>query len=159
MPKNWYFRTMMLEKTLKSPLDSKEIKPVNPKENPPWIFIGRTDAEAEAPILWSLDVKSQLIGKDSNARKDWGQELKRVIEDEVVGWHHWFNGHESEQTQGHSEGQESLACCSPWGHKESDTTEQLNNNLTLGRVTSFYGLFFPLQSLVFFCHFSSQIPG
>ena len=113
----------------------------------------------EAPILWSLDVKSQLIGKDSNARKDWGQELKRVIEDEVVGWHHWFNGHESEQTQGHSEGQESLACCSPWGHKESDTTEQLNNNLTLGRVTSFYGLFFPLQSLVFFCHFSSQIPG
>ena len=113
----------------------------------------------EAPILWSLDVKSQLIGKDSNARKDWGQELKRVIEDEVVGWHHWFNGHESEQTQGHSEGQESLACCSPWGHKESDTTEQLNNNLTLGRVTSFYGLFFPLQSLVFFCHFSSQRPG
>ena len=77
----------------------------------------------------------------------------------MVGWHHRLNGHKFEQTPRDSEGQESLACCSPWGHKESDTTEQLNNNLTLGRVTSFYGLFFPLQSLVFFCHFSSQIPG
>ena len=95
-----------------------------------WISIGKTVAEAEAPILWPPDVKSWLIGKDSDAGKDWGQEEKGVSEDEMVGWHHWLNGHEFEQTLGDSEGQGSLACCRPWGHKESDITEWLNSNST-----------------------------
>ena len=99
----------------------KEIKPVNPKGNQPWIFIGRTDAEAEASILGPSDAKSQLIGKDLDAGKNWGQEEKKVTEDEMVGWHYQLNGHEFEQTPGDSEGQGSLVCCSPWGHKESDT--------------------------------------
>ena len=86
----------MLEKTLESPLDSQEIKPVTPKVNQPWIFIGRT--EAEAPIIWPPDAKNQLIGKDPDAGKHWGQEEKKATEDEMVGWHHWLNGHESEQT-------------------------------------------------------------
>ena len=90
--------TVVLEKTLESPLDSKEIQPVNPKGNQPWVFIGRTDAEAEAPILWPLDGKNQLIGKDPGAGKDWGQEEKGMAEDEMLGWHHQFNGLESEQT-------------------------------------------------------------
>ena len=97
MPKNWCFWTVVLEKTLESPLNCKEIKPVNPRGNQPWIFIGRTDAEAETTILWPPDVKSQLIGKDPDAGKDWRQE-KGTVEDEIVGWHHWFNGHEFEQT-------------------------------------------------------------
>ena len=96
--KNWYFRTVVLEKTLKSPLDGKKIKPVNPKGNHPWIFVGRTDVEAEASILWPLDAKSQLIAKDPDAEKDWRQEEEEVAEDEMVGWHHWFNGYEFEQT-------------------------------------------------------------
>ena len=104
-----------------SPLDSKEIKPVNSKGNQPWIFIGRTDAEAEAPKLWPPDAKSWLIGKDPNAGKDWGQEEKGMTEDEIVRWHHRRNGHEFEQTLGDNEGQGSLACCSPWAHKELDT--------------------------------------
>ena len=124
--KNLCFRTVMLEKTLGSPLDSKEIKPVNPKGNQPWIFIRRTEAEAAAPILWPPDAKIWLIGKDPDAGKDWGQE-KRVTEYEMVGWHHWLNGHVFEQTQGDSEGQGSLAFCIPWGHKELDMTEWLNN--------------------------------
>ena len=103
-PKNWYFQTIVLEKTLKSPLDSQEIKLVNPKRNQPWIFIGRTDAEAEAPILWSLDVKSRLIRKDPDAGKDWRQEDKGAIEDEMVRWHHQLNRHEFQQTPGDSEG-------------------------------------------------------
>ena len=106
VPKNWCFWTVVLEKTLESPLDCKEIKPVNPKGNQPWIFIGRTDVEVEAPILWSCVAKSWLIGKDSNAEKIWGQEEKGMTEDEVVGWHHWLNGHEFEQTQGDSDGEE-----------------------------------------------------
>ena len=117
-PKNWCF--LIVQKTLESPLDRKEIKPVNPKENQPWIFIGRTDAEAEAPILWLADVKSWLIGKDPNAGKDWGQEEKGVTEDEMAGQHYWLNGHKFEYTQGDTEGQGSLACCSPWGPKELD---------------------------------------
>ena len=116
------FWTVMLEKTLESPLDFKEIKLVNPKGNQSWIFIGRTDAEAEAPTLWPPDVKSQLIRKDSDAGKDWEQEEKGATEDEMVGWHHWLNGHEFEQTPGDSEGQGSLACCSSWDHKVLDTT-------------------------------------
>ena len=113
---------MVLEKILQSPLDCKEIKLVNCKENQPWIFIGGTDAEAEAPILWPPDAKTWLFGKDPNAGKDWRQEEKQVTEDETVGWQDKLNGHEFEQIPGDSEGQESLMCCSPWGHKESDTT-------------------------------------
>ena len=101
-----------------SPLDCKETKPVTPKGNQPWIFIGRTDAEASK--LWPPDAKSWLTGKDSNAGKDWGQEEKGTTENDMVGWHHWLNGHEFEQTPGDSEEQGSLACCSPQGHKESD---------------------------------------
>ena len=126
--KNWCFWTVVLEKTLESPLDSKEIKPVNTKGNQPWIFIGRTDAEAEALVLWPPDVKSQLIGKDPNAGKEWGQEEKGITEDEMVGRHHRLEGHEFEQAPGDGEGQGGLACCSPCGHKELDTTEWLNNN-------------------------------
>ena len=125
--KNWCFQTAVLKTTLESPLDSKEIKPVNPKGNQPWIFIGRTDAEAETPVLWPPDMKSQLIRKDPDAGKDWRQEEKETTEDEMVGWHHWLNGHEFEQALGVGEGQGSLMCCSPWDCKESDVTEQLNN--------------------------------
>ena len=115
VPKNWCFWTVVLEKVLESPLDSKEIKPVNLKGNQPWILIGRTDAEA--PILWPPDVKNRLIGKDPDAGKDLGQEKKGITEDEMVGWHHWPNGHESVQILEDREGQRSLLCCSPWvGH-------------------------------------------
>ena len=93
-----------------------------------WIFIGVTDAKAEAPIFWPCDMKSQLIGKDLDPGKDWRQKEKGVSEDKMVKWHHWFNGHEFEQTPGNSGGQGSLVCCSPWGHKESNRTERLNNN-------------------------------
>ena len=127
MPKNWWFQIVVLEKTLESPLDSKEIKLVNPKGNQPWIFTGRTDAEA--PKLWQPDMKSWLTGKGPDAGKDWGQE---ETEDEMVWWHHWVNGHEFEQTLGDSEVPGNLSAaglyCSPWGCKESDTTERLNNN-------------------------------
>ena len=110
---------------LKSPMDSKEIKPVNPRENQPWIFIGRTDAEA--PILWPPDAKSRLIAKDPDAGKDLRQEEKGTTEDKMVEWHHQLNGHEFEQTLGDGEGQGRLVCYSPWGRKGSDTTERLNN--------------------------------
>ena len=115
---------MVLE-NFESPLDSKEIKPVNLKGNQPWIFIGRT--EAEAPILWPNNAESQLTGKVCDAGKNWGQEEKQTTEDERVEWPHQLNGHEFEQTLGDSEGQGSLVCCNPWGRKESDMTEQLNN--------------------------------
>ena len=116
--KNWCFVTMVLEKTLESPLDCKEIKPVNPKGNQSWIFIGRPDAWTETPILWPPDAKSWLIRKDPDAEKDWRQEERGMTEDKKVGWHHWLNGHEFEQTLGDGEGQRSVACYSPWGHKE-----------------------------------------
>ena len=109
-------------------LDSKGIKPVSPKGNQPWIVIGRTDVEAGAPILWPPVVKSWLIWKDPDAGKDWGQEEKGMTEDELVGWYHWLKGHEFEQTLGENEGQESLVCFSPWGHKESDRAWWLNNS-------------------------------
>ena len=118
--------TMVLEKTVESPLDCKEIQPVHPKGNQPWIFIVRTDADTETPILWPPDVKNWLIWKDPNAGKDWGQEEKGTTEDEMVGWHHWLDRHEFDQALGVGDGQGSLACCSPWGLKELDTTEQLN---------------------------------
>ena len=125
-PKNWCFWTVVLEKTLESPLNYKEMKPVNPKGNQSWIFIGRTDAKAETLVLWPRDVKNRLIRKDSDAGKDWRQEEKGMTEDEMVEWHHQLDGHEFEQAPGVGDGQGSLACCSSWGHKESDTTEWLN---------------------------------
>ena len=114
------------EESLESLLDCKEIKPVYPKGNQSWMFIGRTDVEAEAPILWPLDAKSWLIWKDPDAGKDWRREEKGTTEDEMVGWHHQLNGHEFEWTLGVGDGQGGLVCCSPWGRKESDMTEQLN---------------------------------
>ena len=117
VPKNWCFPTMVLEKTLESPLNSKEIKPVNPKGNQPRIFNGRTDAEAKALILWPHDAKSWFFGKDPDAGKDSGQEEKEVTEEEMVGWIHWLKGHEFEQTPGDREGQGTLECCSPWNRK------------------------------------------
>ena len=129
-PKNRCFWTVVLEKTLESPLDCKEIKLVSPKGNQSRIFIGKTDAKAEAPIIWPPDLKSWLTGKDPDAMKDWRQEEKGVTENEVIGWHHWINGHEYEQIPEYSEGQGSLECCSPWDHKESDMTELVNNNNT-----------------------------
>ena len=123
--KNWCFWSVVLEKTLESPLDCKEIQPVHPKGNQAWIVIGRTDVEAETPILWPPDVKSWFIWKCPDAGKDWRQE-DGTTKDEMVGWHHWLNGHECVQALGVGDGQGSLACCCPWGHKESDTTEWLS---------------------------------
>ena len=116
----------MLEKTLESSLDCKEIQPVHPKGNQSWIFIGRTDAEAETPMLWPADAKNWFIVKDPDAGKDWRQEEKGMTEDELFGWHHWLDAHEFEQAPKVGDGQRSLVCCSPWGCKESDTTEWLN---------------------------------
>ena len=121
--KNWYFWTVVLEKTLQSPLDSNEIKPVNPKGNQSWIFFGRTDAEAETPILWLPDVKNWLTGKDRDAGKDWRQEEKGTTEDKMVEWHHQLNGHEFKQAPGIGDGQRSLVCYSIWGLRELDMTE------------------------------------
>ena len=133
-PKSWCLRTAVPEKTPQSPLDSKEIKPVNLKGDQPWIFTGRTDAGAEAPVFWSSDVNRQLIGKVPEAGKDWGQKEKKLSEDEMAGWHHWCNEHELGQTLLDGKGQGGLACCSPWGHKELDMTGQLNkNNLNTGQ--------------------------
>ena len=126
--KNWCFWTVVLEKTLESPLNCKKIKPVNPKGNHSWIFIGNTDAEAEAPICWPPDAKSWPMGKDPDAGKDWRREEKGMTEEEMVGWHHWLNGHEFEQVLGDGEGQGSLVCSSPWGCKGSDMIEQLNSD-------------------------------
>ena len=125
-PKNWCFWTVVLEKTLESPLDWKEIQLGHPKGNQSWIFIGKTDAKAEAPIFWPPAVKNSLIRKDPDAGKDWGQEEKGTTEDEMAGWHHQLNGCEFEWTPGVGDGQGGLACCSSWGRKESDKTEWLN---------------------------------
>ena len=140
--KNLCFQTVMLDKTLERPLDCKEIKPVNPKGNQPWIFIGRTDAEVETPILWPPDAKSWLIGKDPDAGKDWKQEEKRATEVEMIGWHHQLNEHVFEQTPGNGEGQGSLEYCSPWGHRVGHNwaTEQQQHIL----------LFFCLSILLIF---------
>ena len=129
VPKNWCLQTVALEESLENHVDSKEIKPVYPKGNQPWIFIGRTDAET--PILWPPDTKSWLIGKDPDAGKDWGQEKKGATDDEMAAWHHRLSGHELELNLGDSKGQGSLACCSPWGCKELDMTEWLNNKTTV----------------------------
>ena len=123
-PKNWCFWTVVLEKTLESPLDCKEIQPVQPKGNQSWIFIGMSDGEAETPILWPPDVKNWLIWKYPDSDKDWRQEEKGMMEDQMVGWHHWLDGHElfcfffwHEFEQAPGNGQGSLASCSPWGRK------------------------------------------
>ena len=126
--KNWCFWTVVLEKTLESILDCKEIQPVHPKGDQPWVFIGRTDAEVAALILWLPDAKSWLIWKDPNAGKDWGQEEKGMREHEMIGWHHWLDGHGFGWTPGVGDGQGSLACCGSWCCKELDMIEQLNWN-------------------------------
>ena len=124
--KNWCFWTVVLEKTLESVLDCKEIQPVHPKGDQSWVFIGRTDVEAETPILWPPDVKNWLIWKDPDAGKDWRQEEKGMTQDKMVGWHHRLNGHGFGWTLGVGNRQGGLACCSPWGWKEWDTAERLN---------------------------------
>ena len=118
VPKNWCFWTVVLEKTLERPLDCKEIKLANPKRNQSWIFIGKSDVGAEAPILWPPDAISWFTGKDPDAGKDWRQEEKGMKEDEMAGWHHRLDGHEFEQALGVGDGQGRLVCCSPWGFKE-----------------------------------------
>ena len=125
-PKNWCFWTVVLEKTLESPLDCKEIQPVHPKGDQSWVFFGRTDAKAETPILWLPHAKSWLIGKDSDAGRDWGQEEKGTTEDEMAGWYHRLEGREFEWIPRVGDGQGGLVCCNSWGLKESDTTEWLN---------------------------------
>ena len=116
--KNWCFWTVVLEKTVENPLDFRKIQLVHPKGDQSWVFIGRTDAEAETPILWLPDVKNWLIGKDPDPGKDWRQEEKGTTEDEMAGWHHWLDGHESERTPGVGDGQGGLACWDSWGRKE-----------------------------------------
>ena len=124
--KNWCFSIVVLEKTLESPLNCREIQPVHPKGDQSWVFIGRTDAGAETPILWPHHAKSWLIGKDSDAGRHWGQEEKGIAEDEMAGWHHWLNAHGFGWTPEGGVRQGGLACCDSWGHKESDMTERLN---------------------------------
>ena len=125
-PKNWCFWTVVLDRTPESPLDCKEIQPDHPKGNQSWVFIGRSNVEAETPILCPPLAKSWLTGKDPDAGKDWGQEEKGMTEDKMVGWQNWLDGHESEQALGVGDGQGGLACCSSWSCKESDKTERLN---------------------------------
>ena len=138
--KDWCFQIVVLEKTLESPLDSKQIKSGDPEENQPWLFPGRTDGEAEAPILWPPDVENWPIGKDPDAGKDWGQKEKGETEDEMVGWHHWLSGHEFEQTLGDSGRERSLACCSPLGLKELGMTLWLNGNNKWSDILLYVGL-------------------
>jgi len=126
VPKNWGFTTSVLEKTLNSPLNCKEIQPVHPKGDPSRVFIGKTDAEPKVPIFWRPHAKLWLIGKDLEAGRYWGQREKGTTEDERAGWHHWLDGHEFEWTLGVGDGQGGLACWDSWGHKESHTTEHLN---------------------------------
>ena len=125
-PKNWCFWTVVLEKTLESPMDCGEIQPVHSKGDQPWVIFGRNDTKAETPVLWPPHEKSWLIGKDSDAGRDWGQEEKGTTEDEMAGWHQQLDGREFEWTRGVGDGQGGLACCDSWGRKESDTTERLN---------------------------------
>ena len=145
--KNWCFQTVVLEKTLENPLDSKGIQPVHPKGNQSWILIGRTDIEAETPILWLSDAKNWLIRKDFDAGKDWRREEKGTTEDEMVGWNHWLDGHESEQILRVGDGQGGLVCCSSWVCKELDMTKQLNwtermQNLQIQRIEYMYHMLF-----------------
>ena len=127
VPKNWCFWTGVLEKTLESPLDCKEIQLVHSKGDQSWVFFGRNDAKTETPVLWPPHAKSWVIGKDSDAGRDWGQEEKGTTEDEMAGWHHRPDGREFEWTPGDGDGHGGLVCCDSWGCKESDTTERLNS--------------------------------
>ena len=152
VPKNWCFQTVVLEKTLKSPLDSRETKPVNPKGNQPWLFTGWIDAEA--PILWTSDVKCWLIGKDSDSGKDWVQEEKGKTEHEVVGWHCWINGYEFEQSPGDGKGQGSLSCYSQWVTKSQTywATEQQQSSMLLSNFTGvkyYQSKIFSLQRIIY----------
>ena len=159
--KNWCFWTVVLEKTLESPLDCKEIQPVHHKGDQSWVFIGRTDAKVEIPVLWPPHVKSWLIGKDSDTGRDWGQEEKGMTEDEMAGWHHWLDGYEFEWTPGVGDGQGGLACCDSWGHKESETTERLNWTewiVMLSIISCTYRLFtHSLRRNVSFVHFLIEL--
>ena len=153
----------MLEKTRESTLNCKEIQPVHSEGNRSWIFIGRTDAEAETLILWFLDVKNWPIGKDPDVRKDLRWEEKGMTEDEIVGWYHRLDGHGFKQVLGVGDGQGSLACCSPWGHKESDMTEGLNwteLNWVTAHNTWFFGIFLMLTEILlsrsYFAHFPEK---
>ena len=149
--KNRCFWAVVMD-SKESPLNYKEIEPMNPKENQPWIFIRRTDVEAETLILWPPDAKSRFIRKDPDAGKDWRQEEKGKIEDEMVGWHHWLNGHEFEQAPGDGEGQRSLASCSPWGCEELVTTVVAEQQQQQQRVW--------LSSLLLpFCSAPGTVPG
>ena len=139
---------VVLEKIPESPLDCEEIQPVHPKGNQSWVFIGRTYIEAETPVLWPPQVKSWFIGKDSDAGRDWGQEEKGTIEDEMAGWHHWLDGRESEWTPGVGDGQGGLACCESWGCRESDMTEWLNwTELSLSILFSLNKLLLLIKSM------------
>ena len=149
-PKNWCFWTVVLEKTLQSPWDSKEMKPVNPKGNQPWIFTERTDAEVEAPILWPPDTKSRLSGKDPDAGKDWRREEKGMAEDKMIGLRHQLNGHKFEWTLGVGDGQGGPACCSPWGCRVGhDWVTELNWYVFLFQEACMFGSF--SLSLFSFC--------
>ena len=139
-PKNWCFWTVVLEETLESPLDYKEIQPVHPKADQSWVFIRRTDVVAVTPILWPPDVKNWLIRQDPDAGKDWGQDEKGTTEDEKVGWHHQLNGHGFEPTLVAGDAQGSLVCCSPWGHKDLDMTEWLNGTENFLNLLFLYSL-------------------
>ena len=141
--KNWCFWTVVLEKTLESPLDCKEVQPVHPEGDRSWDFFGRNDAKAETPVLWPPHVKSWLIGKDSDAGRDWGQEEKGTTADEMAGWHHQLDAHEFWWIPGVGDGQGGLACCDSWGHRESDTTEQLNWTEWLVILSIFSGACWP----------------
>ena len=132
--KNWCFWTVVLEKTLESPLDCKQIQPVHSEGDQPWDFFGRNNAKAETPELWPPHSKSWLIGKDSDAGRDCGQEEKGMTEDEMAGWYYWLDGRESEWTLGVGDGQEGLACCNSWGRKELDTTDRLHFHFSLSCI-------------------------
>ena len=150
-PNNWCFWSVVLEKTLESPLDCKKTQSVHPKGNQSWIFNGRTYAEADTPILWPTDTKNWLVWKSLDAGKDWGQEEKGTREDEMVTWHHRLNGHEFEQAPGVGDGQGSPACCRPWGPKELEQTELLNwPDMLLGYLANSISLFTLLALPQFF---------
>ena len=143
-PKNWCFWSVVLEKTLESPLDCKEMQPVHSKGDQSWVFFGRTDAKAETPLLWPPHAKSWLIGKDSDAERDWGQEEKGTAEDEMAGWHHRLDGHEFEWTLGAGNGQRGLAFCDSWSHKESDMAELLNWLVFKERISNVEHIFYEI---------------
>ena len=147
VPKNWCFWTVVLEKTLESPLECKEIQPVHSEGDQPWDFFGRNDAKTETPVLWPPHAKSWFIGKDSDAGRDWGQEEKGTTEDEMAGWHQELDGRESEWTPGDGDGQGGLVFCNFAGRQESDTTERLNWTESNTSLKMFVPNFFFFQRL------------